>query len=252
MVVVSGEGSGEVGTSYSLTCRVTLPLGVAGVSPNIQWKRPNMPYTPASTPDSTSSRQLHTTLELNPLQSTDAGEYICQASYSLGGYTSPLVTHSLTLEVISKSLFNARANLHCTTATDLPTTGSPVPVPPVPEVAVSVRSEGSAVAGSTDYFLICEITTIPLLSDTSPSVTWTLPSAATTEPGATVASGDQSYVSRLPLTPLTGDHEGEYTCTVQYTLNGATYSASDTYTVDVGECVLSYIPLTSTMFFRCS
>ena len=105
---MSGEGSGEVGTSYSLTCRVTLPPGVAGVSPNIQWKRPNMPYTPvASTPDSTRSQQFRTTLELNPLQSTDAGEYICQASYSLEGYTSPLVRHSLTLEVISKSLFDA-------------------------------------------------------------------------------------------------------------------------------------------------
>ena len=102
VVVVSGEGSGEVGTSYSLTCRVTLPLGVAGVSPNIQWKRPNMPYTP-STPDNANSRQFHTTLELNALQSTDAGEYICQASYSLGGYTSPLVRDSLALEVISKS-----------------------------------------------------------------------------------------------------------------------------------------------------
>ena len=103
VVVVSGEGLGEVGSSYSLTCRVTLPLGVAEVSPNIQWKRPNMPYTPASTPDSTSSRQFHTTLELNPLQSADAGEHFCQASYSLGGYISPLVRNSLTLEVISKS-----------------------------------------------------------------------------------------------------------------------------------------------------
>ena len=108
VVVVSGEGSGEVGTSYSLTYRVTLPLGVAEVSPNIQWKRLNMTYTP-STPDSTRSRQFHTTLELNPLQSTDAGEYICRASYSLGGYSSPLVRDSLTLEVISKSFFDAMA-----------------------------------------------------------------------------------------------------------------------------------------------
>ena len=91
-------------------------------------------------------------------------------------------------------------------------------------------------AGSTDYSLVCDVTTIPSLSDTPPSVTWTLPSAATVT-GATVASGDHNYVNRLPLTPLTGDHEGEYTCTTQYTLNGAMYSASDTYTV--GECVLS-------------
>ena len=46
-----------------------------------------------------------------------------------------------------------------------------------------------------------------------------------------MASGGQNYVSRLPLTPLTGDHEGEYTCTAQYTLNGAMYSASDIHTV---------------------
>ena len=108
VVVVSGEGSGEIGTSYSLTCRVTLPLGVAGVSLNIHWKRPNMTYTPASsTPDSTNPRQFNTTLELTSLQSADAGEYICQASYSLEGYTSPLVRDTLTLEAISKSLFGA-------------------------------------------------------------------------------------------------------------------------------------------------
>ena len=63
-----------------------------------------MTYTSSISDNSTSSR---TTLELNPLQSTDAGEYICQASYSLGGYSSPLVRDSLTLEVISKSLFDS-------------------------------------------------------------------------------------------------------------------------------------------------
>ena len=69
-----------------------------------------MPYTPASsTPDNANSRQFHTTLELNPLQSTDAGEYICQANYSLGGYTAPLVRDSLTLEGMSKSLYDGMA-----------------------------------------------------------------------------------------------------------------------------------------------
>ena len=115
---------------------------------------------------------------------------------------------------------------------------------------MSVRSEGSAVTGSTDYSLLCEITS---LSDTPPAVTWTLPSNDTTETGATVASGGQSYVSRLPLTPLTGDHEGEYTCTAQYTLNGATYSASSSFALDVGECVIPY-SLESLIIchFRCS
>ena len=114
------------------------------------------------------------------------------------------------------------------------TTDPTVPTEPVgSEVAVSVRSEGSAVAGSTDYSLVCDIT-IPSLSDTPPSVTWTLPSH-TTQTGSAVASGGQSYVSRLPLTPLTHDDEGDYTCTAEYTENGDTYSASDTYHVTVGE-----------------
>ena len=98
---------------------------------------------------------------------------------------------------------------------------------------MSVRSEGSAVAGSTDYSLVCDIT-IPSLSDTPPSVTWTLPSH-TTQTGSAVASGGQSYVSRLPLTPLTHDNEGDYTCTAEYTENGAIHSGSDTYHVTVGE-----------------
>ena len=88
-------------------------------------------------------------------------------------------------------------------------------------------------AGSTDYSLVCDIT-IPLLSDTPPSVTWTLPSH-TTQTASAVASGGQNYVSRLPLTPLTHDDEGDYTCTADYIENGDTYSTSDTYHITIGE-----------------
>ena len=226
MVNVSGEGSGVAETSYSLTCQVRLPLGVNQVSPNIQWKRPDMPFTPAPITSLTIAGFL-ATLQFPTLQSSDAGEYLCQASYSLGGYTSPLVNSSFILGVICKSI-EIRSNLPCTLQI------ARVPTEPVvSEVAVSVRSEGSAVAGSTDYSLVCDIT-IPSLSDTPPSVTWTLPSH-TTQTGSAVASGGQSYVSRLPLTPLTHDDEGDYTCTAEYTENG-TYSANYTYHVNVGKC----------------
>ena len=103
MVSVSGEGSGVAGTSYSLTCSVKLPLGVAPVSPNIQWKRPDMPFTPASTTAITITGFL-ATLQLPLLQSSDAGEYLCQASYSLGGYTSQFVNDSFTLDVLPSKL----------------------------------------------------------------------------------------------------------------------------------------------------
>ena len=114
---------------------------------------------------------------------------------------------------------------------------------------MSVRSEGSAVAGSTDYSLVCDIT-IPSLSDTPPSVTWTLPSH-TTQTGSAVASGGQSYVSRLPLTPLTHDDEGDYTCTAEYTENNrATSSASDTY--HVGEYkIIIFISVAPLIMTRC-
>ena len=100
MVSVSGEGSGVAGTSYSLTCRVRLPPGVDQVLPNFQWKRPNMPFIQALITTITLGG-FHTTLQLPSLQSSDVGEYLCQANYSLGGYTSPLVNGSFILDVLT-------------------------------------------------------------------------------------------------------------------------------------------------------
>ena len=99
------------GTSYSLTCIVRLPLGVYQVSPNIQWKRPNMPFTPASSTSLTRTDFI-ATLEFPSLQSSDAGEYLCQASYSLGGYTSPLVKASFILDVLTGKLANCTILSH--------------------------------------------------------------------------------------------------------------------------------------------
>ena len=101
MVKVSGEESGMVGTLYSLTCRVRLPPGVFHVSPKVQWKRPNMPLVPTSSISLTETG-FTAILQLPSLQSSDAGEYLCQASYSLGGYTSPLVNSSFTIDVTGK------------------------------------------------------------------------------------------------------------------------------------------------------
>ena len=100
MMNVSGDGSGVAGTSYSLTCTVILPPGVFQFSTYMQWKRPNMPFTTSST--SLTRTGFTATLELPSLQSSDAGEYLCQASYSLGGYTSPLVNGSFILDVVGE------------------------------------------------------------------------------------------------------------------------------------------------------
>ena len=95
--------------SYSLTCRVTLPSGVYNVSRNMEWKRPNMQFTPAPI-TAIITKGFATTLKLPSLQSSDAGEYLCQASYSLGGYTSPLVNGSFILDVAASKLITITLN----------------------------------------------------------------------------------------------------------------------------------------------
>ena len=105
VVILSGEGSGVTGTSYTLTCKVSLPNEVQATSPNIQWKTPNMLLFSSSSITNT-SRGFLATLQLQSLQSTDEGEYICLAGYYLGNISSPLVMRSATLHVIGKSMLN--------------------------------------------------------------------------------------------------------------------------------------------------
>ena len=97
-MVVSGEGTRVAGTSYTLTCRVSLPIRINEASPNIQWKRPNMLLSSSSSITNT-GRGFVTTLQLQSLQSTDEGEYICLAGYYLGNISSPLVMRSTTLYI---------------------------------------------------------------------------------------------------------------------------------------------------------
>ena len=80
-----------------------------------------------------------------------------------------------------------------------------------------MRDEGSAVAGSTNYTLICTIT-LPMINAEMPTVEWTLPSSSLID--ETGSNGDNIYYTRLPLSPLTHEDEGEYTCSAYYTVAG--------------------------------
>ena len=85
---------------------------------------------------------------------------------------------------------------------------------------VSVRAEGSAVAGS-DYSLFCDVTIPPLLGDissvSSPSVTWTYPSGETLENSV-----------QLKFSPLSIDDEGTYNCTAYYFVGEVSSPSSTT------------------------
>ena len=100
-MVVSGEGSGVVGTSYTLTCRVSLPSGVEPDSLDIQWRGPS---TDEQTVDTTDNRVVTSQLSLDPLSLAHGGDYTCTASYTVDGGTT--VTTSDTERVIPISKFS--------------------------------------------------------------------------------------------------------------------------------------------------
>ena len=85
-VAVAGSGSATVGSSYTLTCTVTLPTGVA-VTPDVQWAGPGLSGNTTWTV--TGSGGTYTSeLPLNPLSPSHGGDYTCTATYTVGGQTS--------------------------------------------------------------------------------------------------------------------------------------------------------------------
>ena len=97
VMVVSGEGSGVAGTSYTLSCRVSLPSGVEPDSLDIQWLGLSTPE-----PVMISTGVYISTVSLDPLQPTTT-DYTCRASYTENGVSSGVVEESLTINVVSKS-----------------------------------------------------------------------------------------------------------------------------------------------------
>ena len=94
---VSGEGSEVAGTSYSLTCRVSLPSGVEPDSLDIQWVE-----LPTPQPVMISTGVYISNVTLNPLPPTTTS-YTCRASYTENGVSSRIVEDSISVSVVSKS-----------------------------------------------------------------------------------------------------------------------------------------------------
>ena len=88
-VVVSGEGSGVAGTSYTLTCTVSLASGYSGVVVSdpqvyIQWL--GLPTPPQPVQRSPSGVYI-TNVTLDSLPSSTT-RYTCTASYTTNGVSS--------------------------------------------------------------------------------------------------------------------------------------------------------------------
>ena len=104
-VTLSGSGSREAGTSYTLTCTVTPPTGVQfdrSFPPNVQWLGPDTTILTPTGPSQISSGVYVSNITLNPLQETYSGQYSCSASYSLGGISSEVVADEMTVIITCK------------------------------------------------------------------------------------------------------------------------------------------------------
>ena len=96
-MAVAGSGSATVGSSYTLTCTVTLPTGVA-VTPDVQWEGPGLSGDTTGTV--TGSGGTYTSeLSLNPLSPSHGGNYTCTATFTVDGQTSPEGRNTTTVTV---------------------------------------------------------------------------------------------------------------------------------------------------------
>ena len=109
-------------------------------------------------------------------------------------------------------------------------------------LVVSVGYSGSAVNGSTDYVLFCNITIPPSTGTISlliVSGAWRYPSGSVQDLLVTkipTDGDDLKFFSRLSLSPLTHHDEGDYTCTAYYTvLEARSPMADQTYQVKISE-----------------
>ena len=95
-VEVSGEGSGVTGTSYTLTCRVSVPSGVEPDSLDIQWLG-----LPTPQPVMISTGVYISKVTLNPLLPNNTG-YTCTASYTINGVSSKLAQATISITNLSE------------------------------------------------------------------------------------------------------------------------------------------------------
>ena len=204
MVVVSGEGSGVAGTSYTLSCRVSLPSGVEPDSLDIQWLGLSTPE-----PVMISPGVYISTVTLDPLLPTTT-DYTCRASYTINGVSSGVVEESLPVNVFSKSASSFQCQRLCGNVCYTVTIG----------ISVFLSGTISREIG-VPFTLACTVTLSHRVRDSSVSIQWQGPSTDE-QPTVESVSDDEGVVNELILGPLTLAHGGDYTCTAVYTVDGHT------------------------------
>ena len=188
------------GDIITLTCSVTLPVGVTG-TPTIWWEGPGVIPTQAA--PTTSGQEVSSVLTLTAIATSEAGQYSCNAT--LNGSVSTALNVTVQSKLLSVNyIFSNVALLSISIS-------PPVPVP-TPSITTS-RSTGALYAGTT-LSLTCDYTLSPTVNTTLQSaVVWMVDGAAVdTSPGWISATGDA-----LSFSPLATSDTGSYTCELTVT-----------------------------------
>ena len=192
-----------VGTSYTLSCRVSLPSGVEPDSLDIQWLGLS---TPEPVMISTGVYISNVTLDSLPPTTTD---YTCRANYTENGVSSGVVEESLTINVVSKSASSFRYQRLWLMCLSVPT-----------DIRVFVIPPNSREIGVL-FTLTCTVTLSHRATDSSVSIQWQGPSIDD-QPTVERVIEHEVLTNELILDPLTLAHGGDYTCTAVYTVDGHT------------------------------
>ena len=189
------------GTSYSLTCRVSLSSGVDPDSLDIQWVG-----LPTPQPVMISAGVYISNVTLNPLPPTTTS-YTCRASYTENGVSSRIVEDSISVDVVSKSsIVSSVLNIFICSA--LISAG----------VDVFLTGPQSREVGAS-FVLTCTVTLSHRARDSSVTIQWQGPS---TDEHRNSIMNDTLITNELTLDPLTLADGGDYYCTAHYTAGGHT------------------------------
>ena len=192
------------GTSYTLSCRVSLPSGVEPDSLDIQWLGLSTPE-----PVMISTGVYTSTVTLDPLLPTTT-DYTCRASYTENGVSSGVVQESLPVNVVSKSALSFQRQRLCGNVCYTFTTG----------ISVFLTGTNSREIG-VPFTLACTVTLSHRARDSSVSIQWQGPSTDD-QPTVDRFSDNTLLIHELTLGPLTLAHGGDYTCTAVCTVDGHT------------------------------
>ena len=102
VTVTTSPGEPEAGTSYTITCTVSIIAGVP-IIPDIDWSGHGIDMPWVTIGGTIREGGVHTRqVTIIPLTLAHGGEYTCSASFSLNGVTSRQGIDHTTLSVISE------------------------------------------------------------------------------------------------------------------------------------------------------